>query len=264
MDYQLSGKKAFVSGSSAGIGLAIAELLAGEGAHVILSGRHEEALQVARKSIMQKFPSALVDSRVCDFSQRSSVESLLSSLSDIDILVNNVGVFSAQTFAEMTDEEWYRHFEVNVMSGVRLSRHLLPTMLARGWGRIIFISSECAQLVPQDLIAYSMTKAALHAIARGLAQSTTGTAVTVNTVMPGSTLSEGAKRFLDEQAARENKTREQVASDFFQRQRSSSLIARFTSTMEIAQAVTYLASPLSSATNGSVLKAEGGSVMGIF
>jgi NAD(P)-dependent dehydrogenase (short-subunit alcohol dehydrogenase family) len=182
----------------------------------------------------------------------------------VDILINNVGIFTSQSFSETSDEDWYKLFEVNVMSGVRLSRQLLPAMLKKGWGRVIFISSECAQLVPEDLIAYSTAKAALHSISRGLAQLTNGTQVTVNTVMPGSTLSEGAIRFLKEQSEKQHISEETVAKEFFSKVRTSSLLARFTSTDEIAQMVTFLSSPLSSATNGAVLKADGGSVSGIF
>jgi NAD(P)-dependent dehydrogenase (short-subunit alcohol dehydrogenase family) len=208
-------------------------------------------------------PSATVTGIAADFGDKNSAEELIATAGTIDILINNVGIFTAQSFAETPDVDWHKLFEVNVMSGVRLSRAFLPKMLAQGWGRIIFISSECAQLVPEDLIAYSMTKAAMLSISRGLAQTTKGTAVTVNTVMPGSTLSAGAERFLKEQAVKENKSEETVAAEFFKNVRTTSLLGRFTSTEEIAQAVAYLASPLSSATNGAVLKAEGGSVPGI-
>ncbi len=264
MNYQLKNKKAFITGSTSGIGWSIANMLSAEGANVILNGRTSEGIASAIKKIKETNPASEVKGLIGDFSQPSSVQKLMSQLEDVDILINNVGIFTSQTFSETSDDDWYRLFEVNVMSGVRLSRQILPVMLKKGWGRIIFISSECAQLVPEDLIAYSTTKAALHSISRGLAQLTKGTQVTVNTVMPGSTLSEGASRFLKEQSEKQNTSEETVAKEFFSKVRTTSLLARFASTDEIAHLVTFLASPLSSATNGAVLKADGGSVPGIF
>ncbi len=263
MNLQLKDKTALVTGSTAGIGFAIAKTLAEEGAKVILNGRNEERLATARAELQATYPEANLDSFAADFAKKEDVERLIQRLPVIDILINNVGIFTAQSFTETSDEDWYRLFEVNVMSGVRLSRALLPGMLQRNWGRIIFVSSECAALVPEDLIAYSTTKAALHSISRGLAQLTKGSAVTVNTVMPGSTLSEGAQRFLQEQAAREGSTEQAVADNFFKEVRTSSLIARFASTEEVAHTTVYLASPLAAATNGSVVKLDGGSVGGI-
>lgn len=263
MDYQLRNRTALITGSTSGIGFATAELLAREGANVIVNGRTKESVAEATEALKNRVPSAAITGIVADFNDREAAAALIAEIDAVDILVNNVGVFTSQSFAETPDVDWYKLFEVNVMSGVRLSRAFLPKMLAQGWGRIIFISSECAQLVPEDLIAYSMTKAAMLSIARGLAQTTKGTSVTVNSVMPGSTLSAGAERFLKEQAVKQNKSEEAVASDFFKNVRTTSLLGRFTSTEEIAQAVVYLASPISSATNGSVLKADGGSVPGI-
>jgi NAD(P)-dependent dehydrogenase (short-subunit alcohol dehydrogenase family) len=264
MDYQLKNKTALVTGSTSGIGFAIAKLLATEGAHVIINGRSEETIQKAITELTKENPSASIVGMVADFTDKNSVEAMIAKIGDVDILINNVGIFTSQSFSETPDEDWYNLFEVNVMSGVRLSRSFLPGMLKKGWGRIIFISSECAQLVPEDLIAYGMTKAAIHSIARGLAQTTRNTAVTVNTVMPGSTLSDGAKRFLKEQAVKEKISEEEVAADFFKNVRTTSILGRFTSVEEIAQAVVYLSSPISAATNGAVLKADGGSVPGIF
>jgi NAD(P)-dependent dehydrogenase (short-subunit alcohol dehydrogenase family) len=263
MDYQLKNKSALVTGSTSGIGFAIAKLLAQEGAHVIINGRCEEGIQKAITQLTEENPAANVTGIVADFTDKNSVEAMIAKIGDVDILINNVGIFTSQSFSETPDEDWYNLFEVNVMSGVRLSRSFLPGMLKKGWGRIIFISSECAQLVPEDLIAYSMTKAAIHSIARGLAQTTRSTAVTVNTVMPGSTLSEGAKRFIKEQAMKEKVSEEEVAAYFFKNVRTTSILGRFTSVEEIAHAVLYLSSPISSATNGAVLKADGGSVTGI-
>ena len=264
MDYQLKNKTALITGSTSGIGFAVAQLLAAEGAQVVLNGRNEEGVAQAVAGVKKKNPSVSISGLVADFSDKKSVDSLIRKIDAVDILINNVGVYTSQSFANTPDEDWYRMFEVNVMSGVRLSRALLPKMLEKKWGRIIFISSECAQLVPEDLIAYSMTKAALLSISRGLAQTTKGTAVTVNAVMPGSTLSEGAKQFLKEQASKEKHSEETVAANFFRDIRTTSILGRFTSTDEIAHAVAYLSSPLSSATNGAVLKADGGSVPGIY
>lgn len=263
MDYGLKDKTALVTGSTSGIGFAIARLLVKEGAEVIINGRKDEGIKKAVDELRKESPSARVKGIAADFSHKESVVSLIEKAGDVDILVNNVGIFTSQSFEETPDEDWYGLFEVNVMSGVRLSRTLLPKMKRRGWGRIIFIGSECAQLVPEDLIAYSMTKAGLLSISRGLAQTTKGTAVTVNTVMPGSTLSDGSKRFLKEQADRNHNTEREVEKDFFRNERTTSLLGRFAAPEEIAHAVVYLASPLSSATNGAVIKAEGGSVPGI-
>lgn len=263
MDYGLEDKTALVTGSTSGIGFAIAELLLGEGARVIVNGRTEESVNGAIGKLKAAHPSSHVSGVAADFADKDSVNALIAEIQSIDILVNNVGVYTSQSFANTREVDWYRLFEVNVMSGVRLSQAYLPGMMQRGWGRIIFISSECAQLVPEDLIAYSTTKAAVLTLSRGLAQTTKGTKVTVNAVMPGSTLSDGARRFLAEQATRDNKTESEVERDFFRNERTASLLGRFAAPREIAQAVVYLASPLSSATNGAVMKADGGSVSGI-
>ncbi len=264
MDLQLKGKTAFISGSTSGIGLAVARSLSGEGCNVILNGRSSNKVNEVRDSLRMEFPEVNIEGYAADFSDSGEVSRLAARLGHIDILINNVGIFTSSDFLKTEDEDWLRLFEVNVLGGVRLSRVALPGMLARNDGRIIFISSECAGLVPSDLIAYSTTKTALHALSRGLAQLTTGTSVTVNTVMPGSTLTEGATRFLEDQAAKSGKTVEESARDFFDQERTTSLIRRFASPDEIAVAVTYLASPLSAATNGAVLKADGGSVPGVF
>lgn len=263
MDLKLAGKTAFVTGSTKGIGFAIARQLLSEKAEVILNGRTDSAIEEAKAKLLAEFPDALISGYPCDFAKTEDIQQLLTRLPSVDILVNNVGSYYPGTFTEATDEDWSRQFEVNVMSGVRLSRHLLPKMLDDNWGRIVFISSECASLVPEDLIPYSTTKAALHAISRGLAQMTKGTAVTVNTVVPGSTLSEGAQDFLSEVAQKEKKSAEQVEKEFFTNVRTSSLLQRFASVDEVASAVAYLCSPLAVATNGTVLKADGGSTGGV-
>ena len=264
MDYQLKNKTAFITGSTSGIGFAVARLLAGEGSKVIINGRDQAGVDHAIAQLKQVHETSNVSGLVADFSIKESVEGLIHQLGFIDILVNNVGIYTSQSFTNTTDEDWSRLFEVNVMSGVRLARALLPRMIQKNSGRIIFVSSECAQLVPDDLIAYGTTKAALHSISRGLAQLTRNTAVTVNTIVPGSTLSEGAKKFLKEASVKEQKSEDEVMADFFKSVRTTSLISRFITTEEVAHAVLYLASPVSAATNGAVISVDGGSVPGIF
>lgn len=263
MNLKLQGKTAFITGSIAGIGFATARTLAREGATIILNGRTEEKLNDAIQKLQEEFPKNSISGLVADFSKLNEVEELLDELPEIDILINNVGIYSSESFFETADVDWYRQFEVNVMSGIRLSKKLLPKMLSKNWGRILFVSSECATLVPVDMIPYSMTKTAIHAISRGLAQMTKGTGVTVNTIVPGSTLSEGAEQFLENVALKEGKTKVQVEEAFFTEVRTSSLLQRFATVEEVANTITYLASPLSSATNGTAIKVDGGSMGGI-
>ena len=264
MNLKLNGKTALITGSTAGIGFAAAKTLAEEGASVILNGRSEARVQEAMQRLKAVVPEAQVQAFVFDFSvPAEDLASILNHAPPIDILINNVGIYSSKSFFETTDEDWYKQFEVNVMSGVRLSRHFLPKMLEANWGRIVFVSSECATLVPNDLIAYSMTKTALLAVSRGLAQLTKGSQVTVNTVLPGSTLTEGAEVFLQNLAQQEQKSVEQVEKDFFRDVRTSSLLQRFASVEEVANTITYLVSPLSAATNGAAIKIDGGSTGGI-
>lgn len=263
MDLELQGKTVFITGSTEGIGFATARTLAREGATIILNGRTEEKLNDAIQKLQQKFPKVSVSGLAADFGKLDEVEELLGKLPEIDILINNVGIYSSGSFFETADEDWYRQFEVNVMSGVRLSKKLLPKMLSKDWGRILFVSSECASLVPVDMISYSMTKTAIHAVSRGLAQLTKGTGVTVNTIVPGSTLSEGAEQFLENAAQKEGKTKAEVEEAFFTEVRTSSLLQRFAKVEEVANTITYLASPLSSATNGASIKVDGGSMGGI-
>ncbi len=263
MDLQLKNKTAFISGSTAGIGFATAKLLLKEGAIVIINGRTTAGVNKAINKIKQEIPDAKVTGLPADFSHPQDIQTLLLQLPKIDVLINNVGIYTSKSFFESTDEDWQQQFEVNVMSGVKLSRHCLPQMLENNWGRILFVSSECATLVPPDLIAYSMTKTAVLAISRGLAQLAKGTQVTVNSVLPGSTLSEGAEQFLSDVAQKENKTKKQVEEDFFTNVRTSSLLQRFAKVEEVANTIVYLASPLSSATNGAAIKIDGGSMGGI-
>lgn len=263
MDLQLKGKTAFISGSTQGIGFAIAQQLLAEGAIVIVNGRTEQRIHAAIDQLKQLVPGAQVSGVAADFSNAASVNQLLQALPDIDILVNNAGIFEPKAFANITDEEWFRFFEVNVLSGVRLSRHFFPKMLAKNWGRIIFISSESATMIPDEMIHYGTTKTAQLAVSRGLAELTKGTQVTVNSILPGPTKSEGVAAFLKELATSKNITPQEAEDDFFKTMRPSSLIQRFADVGEIANLVTYVASPRSAATNGAALRAEGGLVRSI-
>ncbi len=263
MNLNLKNKTVFITGSTSGIGYATAKLFLKEGASVILNGRSQQSVDNSLDLLITEFPNANISGIPTDFSKKEEITRLLKYLPPIDILVNNVGIYKGTSFFEMPDEEWTEQFEVNVMSGVRLSRQLLPKMIAKNWGRIIFISSECATLVPEDLIAYSTTKTAMLAVSRGLAQLTKGTAVTVNTIIPGSTLSEGAESFLADVAEKEGKTVEQVEKEFFVNVRTSSLLQRFASVEEVANTIVYLSSPLAAATNGAAIKVDGGSMGGI-
>lgn len=263
MNLELKGKTVFISGSTAGIGFSTAQIFLQEGATVYINGRTNSTVDRAVELLKTKVPDANVSGIAADFSNKESIQSLIQQLPMIDILINNVGVYSSQSFFDTTDEDWEHQYEVNVMSGVRLARFLLPKMLDKDWGRIIFISSECATLVPADLISYSVTKAALLAVSRGLAQLTKGSGVTVNSIIPGSTMTEGAEQFLANLAAKENKTVAQAEKDFFKEIRTSSLLQRFATVEEIATSIVYFASPLAGATNGAAIKLDGGSTGGI-
>jgi NAD(P)-dependent dehydrogenase (short-subunit alcohol dehydrogenase family) len=263
MDLKLNNKTVFISGSTSGIGFCVAKTFLREGAEVYINGRTESSISKAIERLKADFPDGKVKGVVADFADAKSVNQLIQQLPDIDILINNVGIYASKSFFDTTDEDWHRHLEVNVMSGVRLSRHFLPKMLKNNWGRILFVSSECATLIPEDLIAYSTTKTALLAISRGVAQLTSGTGVTVNTVLPGSTKTEGAEQFLENLANEQNKTTAQVEAEFFRDVRTSSLLQRFASVEEIANTIVYFASPNAIATNGAAIKLDGGSMGGI-
>lgn len=263
MDLQLTGKTAFVSGSSAGIGFAIAKRLLEEGATVIINGRDQRGVDKAVKELKEVTGKVEVTGIPADFSKADEVSRLISQLPGLDILVNNAGIFEPKPFVAIPDEDWFRFFEVNVMSGVRLSRHVLPRMLAGNWGRILFISSESAVNIPTEMIHYGMTKTAQLSISRGLAQLTKGTAVTVNTIMPGPTRSRGVGDFLAQLAKGGSSSADEVEKSFFRDGRPSSLLQRFATVDEIATTVAYFASPLSSATNGAAIRADGGIVNSI-
>jgi len=257
MDLHLKGKKVFISGSTKGIGFETARLFLEEGATVIINGRTKKSVESALSSLNSDNVSGLV----ADFLKDSQVKTLIDHIpNDIDILVNNVGIFRGKEFKDETVDDWNDHFKVNLMSGVQLSKHFLPEMIKRNWGRIIFISSECATLVPSDLLSYSVSKASINVFSSGLAKLTKGTNVTINTVIPGSTLSEGSIKFLEETAIRENKTVEEVEKNFFKDVRSSSLLGRFARVEEVASTIVYLCSTAASATNGASVRVDGGSM----
>src|ERR1700744_2126565 len=260
MDLQLTNKKAFISGSTAGIGLAIAKRLAAEGAEVIVNGRTQERVDKAITEIKAETGSEKISGITADFSKVDEIDALIKQFPKVDILVNNVAIFEPKEFAAITDADWMKFFEVNVLSGVRLSRAYFPKMLEQNWGRIIFISSESALQIPAEMIQYGTTKTTQLAVSRGLAELTKGTNVTVNTILPGPTLSEGVGGFIEALAKNGKKTEEQVKNDFFTEMRPSSIIQRFTEPEEVANLVAYIASPLSSATNGAALRADGGVV----
>ncbi|MEG4855427.1 SDR family oxidoreductase [Microcoleus sp. B5-D4] len=263
MDLQLSDRIALVSGSTAGIGLAIATTLAQEGATVIVNGRTQERVNDALKSIQQSVPNAKLQGIAADLGTTAGVELLFQQVQEVNILVNNLGIYGSKAFEDISDEEWMNILEVNVMSGVRLSRHYLPLMLKKDWGRIIFISSESALNIPAEMIHYGVTKTAQVALSRGLAETTAGSRVTVNTVLPGPTRSEGVETFIEGLAKDQNISPEQVEKEFFTKTRPSSLIQRFASTSEVAALVAFVASPLASAINGAALRVEGGVVRSI-
>ncbi len=264
MDLKIGGKTALVTGSTAGIGLAIAQSLAAEGARVWVNGRTQKRVGEAIATIRKAVPAAAVEGIVADFSSGAGAQQVTERLEHVDILVNNVGIFEPKPFAEIPDEDWLRFFEVNVMSGVRLSRYYLKGMLEKNWGRIIFISSESGVQIPTEMVHYGVTKTAQIAVARGIAETVAGTGVTVNSVLPGPTESEGVGTFVDSLAKQQNKTKEQVEREFFEHARPSSLLKRFATVEEVAAMVTYVAGEPSAATNGAALRVDGGVVRAIF
>jgi NAD(P)-dependent dehydrogenase (short-subunit alcohol dehydrogenase family) len=263
MDLQLNGKIALVTGSTAGIGNAIASSLAREGAHVIVNGRTAAAVDAAITKIKPQARGE-VSGFAGDLSLASVAESLAGRHPAVDILVNNLGIFEVKAFEDISDADWQRFFDVNVLSGARLARLYFPYMRARNWGRIIFISSESAYQIPAEMIHYGMTKAAQIAVSRGLAELSAGTGVTVNSVLPGPTRSRGVGDFVGQMSAATGKTAEAVEHDFFQTARPTSLLKRFSTPEEVAAMVTYVASPVSSATNGAALRVDGGVVKSAF
>jgi NAD(P)-dependent dehydrogenase (short-subunit alcohol dehydrogenase family) len=263
MDLQLTNKKALVTGSTAGIGFAIASLLAQEGASVVVNGRSPRRVEEAVQRIRTEWKTAQVTGVMADLGTKEGVNQLIRDLPAVDILVNNLGIFEPKPFAEITDEDWLRFFEVNVLSGVRLSRFYLPQMLQKNWGRIVFLSSESAINTPVEMVHYGVTKTAQLALARGLAESTAGTGVTVNSVLPGPTRSEGVEKFVQDMAKGQGMDEAKVEAEFFRTVRPSSLLKRFETPEEVAAIVVYVCSPRASATNGSALRVDGGVVRSI-
>ena len=263
MDLHLKGKLALVSGSTAGIGLAIATGLAHEGAQVIINGRSQSSVDGVVNKLKSETGGS-VQGFAGDLSAAASAEKLARQHSGVEILVNNLGIFEPKPFEEIPDRDWMRFFEVNVLSGVRLSRLFLPAMKQANWGRIIFISSESAVQIPSEMIHYGMTKTALLAVSRGLAESVAGTGITVNSILPGPTRSRGVVDFVDALAKAEGRSFEQFEREFFEKVRPTSLIKRFATPEEVASLVVYIASPLASATTGAALRVDGGVIKSAF
>lgn len=257
MDLRLAGKRAFVSGSTQGIGYAIAAALAAEGVQVTLNGRDAERLDSAVARLGAEHPESHPSGLVADFAKPDEVARLLADLGDVDILVNNVGLFGLADFSATSDDEWSRYLDVNLMSAVRLSRQVLDGMLDRGWGRIVSISSESGVNVPADMVHYGVTKAAMIALSNGLAKLTRGTEVTVNTVLGGPTYSDGVAATVAAVAEAQSLPADAMKQAIIG-QNATTLLERFLDPTEIASLVTYLASPVASATNGAALRADGG------
>jgi NAD(P)-dependent dehydrogenase (short-subunit alcohol dehydrogenase family) len=262
MDLQLTDKLALVSGSTKGIGLAIATGLAREGAKVIVNGRSEKSVGEALVKIRQAVPGAKLESFAGDLADAAVVEKLVKQFPAVDILINNLGIFEPKPFEEIPDADWQRFFNINVLSGIRLSRAYLPGMKSKNWGRIVFISSESGIQIPAEMIHYGMTKTAQLAVSRGLAETCGGTGVTVNAILPGPTRSDGVDEFITKLSG--GQPFAEFEKEFFKNHRPSSILQRFATPEEIANLVVYVASPLSSATNGAALRVDGGVVRACF
>ncbi len=263
MDFELRNRRALVTGSTFGIGFAIAKGLAAEGAHVILNGRKSSSVEQALARIRQEVPGAQLEGVVADAASAEGAQQVFARVPAVDILVNNLGIFEPKPFLEIPDADWTRFFETNVLSGVRFSRHYAPGMRERAWGRILFISSESALNIPTEMIHYGMTKTAQLSVSRGLAMELAQTGVTVNAVLPGPTKTEGVQDFLQGLAKAKGLTAEQVEADFFRTARPGSLLGRFASPDEVANLAVYLCRARASATSGAALRVEGGLVNNI-
>jgi NAD(P)-dependent dehydrogenase (short-subunit alcohol dehydrogenase family) len=262
MDLKLAGKRALVTGSTKGIGHAIALALAREGARVVLNGRTEASVATALAELKAAVPGAAAEGFAGDLSTAEAAQALVAAHPDVDVLVNNLGIFEPKPFEEIPDEDWRRFFDVNVLSGVRLSRAYLPGMKARDWGRIVFISSESGIQIPAEMIHSGMTKTAQIAVSRGIAETCAGTGVTCNAVLPGPTKSAGVDEFVAQLSG--GRSFEEFEKVFFEKVRPSSLLKRFATTEEVAHLVAYVCSPLASATNGAALRVDGGVVRAAF
>lgn len=260
MNIDLTSKKAVVTGSTGGIGFAIARGLARSGAAVVINGRSEESVADAKQKLLNELPDANVQTVAADLSDAAGCEDLRKAVGDVDILVNNAGVFGPKDFFETDDATWDAYWNMNVMSGVRLSRELLPAMQKKGWGRVVFIASESARNIPADMVHYGVTKTALLGLARGIAKRMAGTGITVNSVLPGPTLSDGFKAMVADEAARTGKSVEEIGKEFVMENRPSSVIQRAASVDEVANMVVYVCSEQASATSGAALRVDGGVV----
>jgi NAD(P)-dependent dehydrogenase (short-subunit alcohol dehydrogenase family) len=263
MDLGIEGRRALITGSTAGIGFAAGRALVREGANVVLNGRTRTRVDAAVKALRTEFPGHHIGGVVADLGTAVGCADVVDQVPELDILVNNVGIFQPKEFEDITDADWFRFFETNVLSGVRLSRHYLPGMRARNWGRVVFVSSESAVQIPAEMIHYGMTKTAQLAIARGLAETLIGTNVTVNSVLPGPTASEGVGAFVQELAETRGVDRATVEREFFATARPSSIIQRFATPEEVAAMIAYVSSALASATTGAALRVDGGVVRSI-
>lgn len=263
MDLQLKGKTALVTGATAGIGLAIARTLAQEGVDVCITGRSRDKLELAAAQIREAAPGTVVRTVLADLGQAAGAAALTQALPDVDILVNNLGYYEGKPFADIDDADWMRMLDVNLMSGVRLARHYFPRMLDKNWGRVLFVSSEVAAFTPPDMIHYGVSKSAQLALARGLAELTRGTGVTVNSVLPAATRSDGIVDYLRQTAPRAGMSDAEIEAHFFATYRPSSLIARMIDADEVAAMVALLASPRGAASNGAAVRVEGGSYRSI-
>jgi len=263
MDFGLKGKRALVTGSTAGIGLATARALAAEGAYVTVNGRTQARVGSAVDRLKRELSGATITGIAADLSSGEGCETLIGQLREVDVLVNNLGIFEPQSFEQISDEDWMRFFETNVLSGVRLSRHYVRAMRSRNWGRIVFVSSESALQIPTEMIHYGMTKTAQLAVARGLAETLVGTGVTVNSVLPGPTASEGVGGFVAQMAAARGVDAATVEREFFATARPSSVLQRFATPDEVAAMIAYVCSVPASATTGAALRVDGGVVRAI-
>lgn len=263
MNIDLSGKRALITGSSAGIGFGIAEAFLNAGASVVLNARNEERLLSAKQRLEQAHPEAQIDAVVADVGNAKDMARLCDHAESVDILVHNAAIFEPKPFGDITDEEWELFFCVNVLSGVRLARALMPSMMDKGWGRVIFISSESGLNMPPEMLHYGVTKASVNALSRGLAETAVGKNVTVNSICPGPTKSDGIVGYLQGLAEQTGQTVEQVQEAFIKEHRSTSIIQRFSEVEEVANMVTYIASPQASSTTGATLRVDGGIIRSI-
>ncbi|MGL4326194.1 MAG: SDR family NAD(P)-dependent oxidoreductase [Tannerellaceae bacterium] len=264
MDLGIQNRRAFVTGSTAGIGLEIARSLLREGVSVIINGRTKPSVDLAMKSLHESHPDGDVAAFIGDLSDEDTCKRLHAMYPILDILINNIGMYESVEFEDITSEQWNKIFQTNVMSGVMLSKLYLASMKKRNWGRIVFISSESALNVPTDMIHYGVTKTAQLSVARGLAETCTGTGVTVNSVLPGPTLSPGVETFLDKLSVKDRVSKDKIEAHFFKKYRSSSIIRRFIKPEEIGDIVAFIASERAAVINGAALKAEGGLVRTIY